>query len=915
MKEIIQPTPANQQPEQPIPAEAYHVVSHTHWDREWYLPFESFRLRLVDLIDNLLEIFERDSDYIFHLDAQAICLEDYLEIRPFQRERLADLIQSGRLLVGPWYVQNDFHLTSGESTIRNLLIGSEIARDFGHCDKIGYAPDQFGLIGQLPQILNGFGITNTVFGRGFSFYEQDDEGAYARISAPSEFEWVSPDGSSVLAIHLCRWYNNAQRFSEDPEKAKRYLKHIEDSMSDFCTTPFRLLMNGVDHLEPQGNLLPILKQLQGNLGGSATIRQSTLGTYINEVAKYLEDKAPPKVHGELRQGTDLDILQGTLSSRPYLKELNSHCQTLFESELEPLYTMLSRSTEGKVAYPADMMRYLWKELLKNHPHDSICGCSVDRVHQDNENRFLRILDAGNDLKARGIKQLLDRIERSGFSESDYLLAVINPLPYARNEVVTAKVRLPIDEKIDGFALYTHQGKAIEFEILDTVIHNRMTLSPQNLPGQIAVEELTIRFYAEGVPANGHCVYRLSPEVEATRPTSNTALDTPTIENDAYEIHVSPDGSILLKDKRTDFEIPSLLSFEDTADLGDSYVCVPGTSTDLSGFKPKVTVLEKGPLQQSLQLDYAFELPEKLGADKKTRIGKSTTDISITLSLSKGTSLVQIKGTVNNRTQDHRLRLLVHTMIDAEDCTAAQPFDSVRRPRLTFEKGRTEDLAQPVSGWVSVRKNDDQFALMTQGVYDYEYLDDKLKSLAITLVRSTGRIANDPFCEDNGTAPAPEWSAPENQCLRTRSFNVALKLGVSTNAQLFREQQCWASPLLTGFDSTDPHKFMTGRPCVQSADLDERFFDTLPENEVSLPRYQSGIELSEDAVFSAIKQSENREGSILRLFNPESDPSLTATKGFARWRKLNLDETASSEWHSGSYDEPTPPKQIITLLID
>ena len=110
----------------------FHVISHTHWDREWYQCFEHFRLRLVDLMDRLLDIFKTDPTYVFHLDAQTVCLEDYLEVRPQRRTELEELVRAGRLLVGPWYVQNDFNLCSGEATVRNLLIlagpGPELER-------------------------------------------------------------------------------------------------------------------------------------------------------------------------------------------------------------------------------------------------------------------------------------------------------------------------------------------------------------------------------------------------------------------------------------------------------------------------------------------------------------------------------------------------------------------------------------------------------------------------------------------------------------------------------------------------------------------------------------------------------------------------------------------------------------------
>jgi len=149
-----------------------HVISHTHWDREWYLGFEEFRLRLVELVDEVLRILDEQETYVFHLDAQTIVLDDYLEIRPAMRSRLEKYIASGRLLVGPWYVQNDFFLVSGEATIRNLRIGIAKAEGFGASMPIGYMPDQFGLAGQLPQILQSFGISSAVFGRGYTFWER-----------------------------------------------------------------------------------------------------------------------------------------------------------------------------------------------------------------------------------------------------------------------------------------------------------------------------------------------------------------------------------------------------------------------------------------------------------------------------------------------------------------------------------------------------------------------------------------------------------------------------------------------------------------------------------------------------------------------------------------------------------------------
>jgi alpha-mannosidase len=972
----------------------YHVVSHTHWDREWYLNFETFRLRLVDLVDHLLEIYDRYPDYVFHLDAQTVCLEDYLEIRPHRRDRLRQLIAGGQLLVGPWYVQNDFHLTSGEATLRNLLIGSAIASDFGRCERVGYVPDQFGLISQLPQILKQFGIDNAVFGRGYSFYREKPDAtpepgnplwAFTREPRPSEFLWESPDGSAVPTVHLVAWYNNAQRFSSDPDRAFRYLKHIDERLAPFSTTPCRLLMNGVDHLEAQDDLLPILEGLQQRLGEEGTIRQSTLSQYIQRVLSHLNGSTLPRVAGELRFGHDLEMLQGTLSSRRYLKTLNSRCQTRLELELEPFCAALASHTGGRVPYPADELRYLWKELLKNHAHDSICGCSVDRVHQDNENRFLRILDAAESLRQRGLKALLDRVNRAGLTESDYLVLVANPLPYPRSEVVTAQVQLPLEARIEGFRLLAPDGTPVDYEVVASSKHNRMTLSPLNLPGQLAVETLTLRFAATELPPSGYAVYRLTPDASARKPvsTESAAPGPVRIENEWLALEVLADGAVRLNDKENKRTIERLFTIEDAGDLGDSYCYLPGhDSLDLSGFLPRVTLVERSALQQTVRLDYALVLPEAYDRKVKRRTGSVENRLVMTLTLRKHSRVVDIAGTVENKSRGHRLRLRIHTGIDCATHVAGQPFDAVERPRHPPFPALTQDPTHPVTGWVALRQNDSalgaetphldplpqgerkesvgderadpkvilrganpeagsplpsgerarvrvvatesclprdgvrQATVFTDDVFDYEHLDDASGTLAFTLVRATGRIINDLFgADDNGVAPAPEWAVPENQCLRSLTFRLGLRCGACGEAALWREQQAWVSPAMTVFDSVDPHKFMGGRPCVQAADLHEMFYNDLSPEETSLPLRAAGIHLCGDVVASAYKQREDRQGYLVRVFNPASTPARCEIGNLEGFRVVGLDETPQGAPVPGPYRQAVPPKRIATLQLN
>jgi hypothetical protein len=304
-----------------------HVVSHTHWDREWYLSYEQFRLRLVGLVDRLLDLMESRPDYeYFHLDGQTIVLEDYLELRPAQEPRLRKLIEQGRILIGPWYDMPDEFLVSGESLVRNLARGHRVARQFGTPMPVGYLPDLFGHVAQMPQILRQFGLDNTILWRGFG-------------GTRAEYWWEAPDGSRVLMMHLPpEGYCNATRVHFKPElmieRATRAIA-VESSRTAVGEV---LLMNGVDHVEPHPVIPELTRQLANTLG--TNVKHSTLPAYVAAVREAVGNGAASRlevVRGELRGGEEYaNLLPGVLSARVYIKQANARVQTLLEKRAEPL---------------------------------------------------------------------------------------------------------------------------------------------------------------------------------------------------------------------------------------------------------------------------------------------------------------------------------------------------------------------------------------------------------------------------------------------------------------------------------------------------------------------------------------------------------------------------------------------------
>lgn len=391
-----------------------HIISHTHWDREWYMPFEYHHMLLVELMDTLLDTLDSDPDYkYFHLDGQTIVIEDYLQVRPSQRERLERYIKEGRIQIGPWYVLQDEFLTSSEANIRNLLTGHKDAQKYGVISKTGYFPDSFGNMGQAPQILQQADIHNAVFGRGVKptgFNNMVGE-ADTYESPYSEMYWQAPDGSQVLGILFANWYCNGMEVPVESEAAKEYWDKNLKNAEEFASTPHLLFMNGCDHQPIQTDLSDAIKTA-AKLYPEMEFKHSNFDEYIADVAETVPGDLTV-VKGELRsQHTDgWGTLVNTASARIYLKQMNQQAQTLLEKVAEPLAVFAH--LDANASYPHDELTYAWKTIMQNHPHDSICGCSVDEVHQEMETRFLKSRNVAEVLIKEASSKLVKQIDTLG----------------------------------------------------------------------------------------------------------------------------------------------------------------------------------------------------------------------------------------------------------------------------------------------------------------------------------------------------------------------------------------------------------------------------------------------------------------------------------------------------------------------
>ena len=381
------------------------LVPHTHWDREWYLPFEGFRDRLVPIMDELLGLLD-DGYPHFHLDGQTALIDDYLDVRPEREPDIRRHAAAGTISVGPWLTLVDEFLVSGETIARSLELGLARARDLGGGDVVGYLPDQFGHVGQMPQILTTAGIDNAVVWRGVPESIQT-----------SPFWWEAPDGSRVLAEYLPFSYSLGKHLQEaqEPEALVEALEGLAGRLAPWSARERLLVMAGDDH-QPSDPTLP--ERL-------AEARDRGVDAQIGSLAAHLRRPThgdPPVWRGELRSAARAHLLPGVYSARIDQKQERGRTEALVERYAEPLAALVPG-----FAWPAEELGRMWRLLVLNGAHDSVCGCSVDEVARAVNERDAEARRSAEEIVGAALKSLGQQMSKAGVLR-------FNPSPFEREGV-------------------------------------------------------------------------------------------------------------------------------------------------------------------------------------------------------------------------------------------------------------------------------------------------------------------------------------------------------------------------------------------------------------------------------------------------------------------------------------------------
>ena len=877
------------------------VVPHTHWDREWYGSFQLFRVRLVRLMNKLLAALERDPDYkTFNLDGQTILLEDYLEVHPERREDLKKYVVEGRLKVGPWYILPDEFLSSGESMVRNLLLGARISREFGHRMDVGYIPDTFGHIGQLPQILNGFGLDTCMNFRGL------DSG-----NRQSELWWSAPDGSKVLLHHLSTviGYSDLGAMSQDVQRAAYDLRATAYYKRERATSNVLLVFQGVDHAEAREDLPEILNVANETFDDIEFVHAS-LEEFWGALKQAVDDDTLETVHGELRdvprtEGTMNFLLYNVLSSRVDNKIQNADTLLSLVNWAEPWCALTW--LWGIADYPTGHLWTGWRWLLKNHPHDSIGGCSVDEVHRQMNTRFEWAREIADYLTEERFRLIAEQVDLSEANHDEIALLVFNASPWDRDEVIMVDIDLPVywlrqqamrnhtslpeltpdSHYFDVKDVNTREDWLYEMPILPEVffrsIHIR-NLNGEEIPTQIhnihqttkalalasgprGVQDVyTVRAsFRAALPAMGYTTCFLKTDPNPNRwQAKHTAPDM--LENRHLQVRVHPNGTFDLVASGDDWSetYAGLGLLVDSGDNGDGYTFSPppfNRIVSTQGASPRISKVGTGVGIQQIRIEYDFALPIGLDDARQRRRDETIVcAVVVDLILRDESEILEIEVTVDNRAKDHRLQMRFSTgFMNVTEASSAMQFDVVTRPvqpePIAPGDWWVEDPAKtfPMHEWMDVAAPDDSAGLcvIVKGLHEFSVETTTAGAdVVVTLLRAVGYLGarRDPTTIVGGAGPG--IPTPEAQLQQRLQFNLALY----PHSKVWQGSEVWHHA----------HNFLNSPRMITST-----------PHEGDLPSVRRGISVSgANVVLSSVKQAEDGKGIILRLFNPadETEPA-------------------------------------------
>lgn len=863
-----------------------HVVSHTHWDREWYLPVARFRQLLVALVDDLLDD-PPAGGASFLLDGQMVVIDDYLDVRPERADALRALIAAGAIEAGPWYVLADELIPGGEALVRNLLAGRRALGRLGaKAPPVLYCPDSFGHPAALPSLAAGFGLNLVVLSRGFGS---------ARWPAADFTKWSAPSGEAVVLYHLSRkGYDIGENLPANPVLARERWTSMRDDLLGRARLGVALLPNGADHHARQARLTDALAAL-AEAARPDDAHGSSLSAFAGDALERARDARLADVRGELRDSYGfMWTLQGTFSTRAHQKRRNARAERLLVRDAEP-WAALARVHGASARAP--LLHAAWRSVLLSHPHDTLCGCSTDEVGRAMDGRLAEADAQGVGIREDAIHDLVgyapdDARERR--ADWKPMVVVRNAAARMRSGVAVLRVSSfvsdvkvganaspgpveraePSTPSIGGVVRQQRLARGLEHERIE---------APRHYPDDDIVQVSEVAAWVDDVPGYGlRCLPHRSRVKRSDPPNAVHPADG-GISNGRVTVSVDAMGRVTLADVASGRTIAGVVVWESRTDRGDLYTASIREVRFVPRFRGS-RITHRGPVRAAIETRWAF------GAARE-RI-----DARVTFIVDADAPYVRVHVDGMNGAADHRLRLGLATGVRGARVFADAMFGPVERKRLDVPASdaamERPPRTDPLHRYVSLFTNDGGATLYSDGLGEYEATDDGV--VFVTLVRSVGELSRNDMPERPGHAGWPT-PTPEAQCRGPFGAELALLVHGPRDAAMIDLIERTADDVLLP---------LTGAT-LRSA--------------LARPDHIAGVELEGIGLAcSAITDAESDGWLVLRCVNLTDQVQLGAwcvATAITEARMARLDETPGKPLAAvdGRIAFEAPPRAVVTIL--
>lgn len=813
-------------------AKNVHIVAHMHWDREWYFTTEESKILLVNNMEEIMQMLEQNDNYPYYvLDGQTAVLEDYFSVKPENKKRVKKLVEQGKLIIGPWYTQTDEMVVGGESIVRNLLYGLKDCREFGDPMMIGYLPDSFGQSEKLPQILNGFGINRCIFWRGVSERFGTNK---------NNFHWKSMSEGEVLVHLMPLGYAIGKYLPEDEDGLKKRMDKYFPVLDRGAINEEILLPNGHDQMPVQRNIFTVMEKLKKLYPE----REFFLSRYENIFDITEKEQNIDTIQGELLDGKYMRVHRSIFSTRADLKSSNTRIENKITNILEPL---MSIAYSLGCSYEAGFIELIWKDIMKNHAHDSIGCCCSDIVHKDVENRFFAAEMKTDELIRFYKRKIVDAMSVEKCLDK---FTAFNLLPYDRSVVVEGD----IITKMKNFSLVDADGNKAKFEvtakeIVDAGLIDRQIVHYGNYDPFV---KYSICLH-DTIPSMGFKTYLVIEELGEVA----VATSSNNTENEYYNITINKNGSLTILDKKTNTTYNNVLLIEDGADDGDEYDYSPLEDDFIVTSENVVATSEVKSFENKTEINiaYSMDIPKDLDS-RKAKVVDSIMGVVFSITLKKGSPILEVKVSFDNASLDHRVRVLIPNNISAKFSQSDNQFGMIKRPVYdsAMDVWESEDWDErpdsiyPMLSYVAL-DNNEGLGVLTNSVREYEIIGESYDTIAITLFRGVGFLGKEEMYRRPGRPSGIKLPTPDSQMLGKQSFDIAIASQNGNMAKLAKEYT------------------------TQVVVYNKMPFNAMKLNDPSFsaPYNYSLLKSSNDAfVLSTLKKAEDRSGFVLRGYQTCED---------------------------------------------